>query len=257
MTVLSTILVAISMYSVLPLPLSEWNERNTRFALAAFPLVGAVIGGLYLVWGLLCVHLQAHELLRAAGLCLLPAFVSGGIHLDGYADTSDALASHSGIARRQEILRDPHCGAFALIRLAMFFTGYFALSAALVPSARTLSAAALLFILSRVLTALALVCLPLAPESALARAFAAAPPKALRALLAAEGALAAAALLFTARAGGLIALAAGALLFIRSARTAGRDFGGMSGDLAGWLLCRTEFWMLAALVAAQIVEARL
>ena len=33
-------------------------------------------------------------LLRAAGFCLLPVWLTGGIHLDGYADTCDALASY-------------------------------------------------------------------------------------------------------------------------------------------------------------------
>ena len=38
-------------------------------------------------------------------------------------------------------------------------------------------------------------------------------------------------------------------------RTARRDFGGISGDLAGWFLQRAEFWMLAALVLWQYGEA--
>ena len=56
-----------------------------------------------------------------------PAAVTGGIHLDGYCDTVDALASHGTPARRQEILKDPHIGAFGVIRLC----GYFLLSFAL------------------------------------------------------------------------------------------------------------------------------
>ena len=31
-----------------------------------------------------------------------------------------------------------------------------------------------------------------------------------------------------------------------------RDFGGITGDLAGWFLQRCELWMLAALAAAQL-----
>ena len=47
--------------------------------------------------------------------------------MDGYCDTVDALASHGTPARRQEILKDPHIGAFGVIRLC----GYFLLSFAL------------------------------------------------------------------------------------------------------------------------------
>jgi len=34
-------------------------------------------------------------------------------------------------------------------------------------------------------------------------------------------------------------------------RTAQRQFGGISGDLAGWFLVKMEFWLLAAMVLAQ------
>ena len=98
-----TVIVAFSMFSALPVPRIAWNRRNMRWALCAFPLVGAVIGCLWWGWEALCVRLALPELLRAAGLCLLPAAATGGIHLDGYADTCDALASHSSPERRQEI----------------------------------------------------------------------------------------------------------------------------------------------------------
>ena len=35
-----------------------------------------------------------------------------------------------------------------------------------------------------------------------------------------------------------------------------RDCVGITGDLAGWFLQRCELWMLGALVAAQLMEAR-
>ena len=37
----------------------------------------------------------------------------------------------------------------------------------------------------------------------------------------------------------------------------GKDFGGLSGDLAGWFLQAAELWMLAALVVRHYVEAAL
>ena len=41
---LETIGVAFAMFSAMPVPKIEWNERNMRYAMAAFPLIGAVIG---------------------------------------------------------------------------------------------------------------------------------------------------------------------------------------------------------------------
>ena len=51
MVVLETIGVAFAMFSALPVPRIDWNERNMRYAMAAFPLIGAVIGALWCVCG--------------------------------------------------------------------------------------------------------------------------------------------------------------------------------------------------------------
>ena len=44
MTLFETIAVALSMYSAIPMPQFEWNPRNMRYAMAAFPLVGILCG---------------------------------------------------------------------------------------------------------------------------------------------------------------------------------------------------------------------
>ena len=44
MTALQTIAVAFAMFSALPMPQFAWNEKNMRYALCAFPLIGVVIG---------------------------------------------------------------------------------------------------------------------------------------------------------------------------------------------------------------------
>ena len=44
MTALQTIAVAFAMFSALPMPQFDWNEKNMRYALCAFPLVGVVCG---------------------------------------------------------------------------------------------------------------------------------------------------------------------------------------------------------------------
>ena len=127
MVVLETVCVAFAMFSALPVPHVDWNERNMRYAMAAFPLVGAVIGALWCVCGLL----PLPDMLKAAGFCLIPVAATGGIHLDGFADTSDALSSYGDREKKLAILKDPHCGAFAVIRLCGYFVLYFALCACL------------------------------------------------------------------------------------------------------------------------------
>ena len=256
MCFLETIAVAFSMYSALPMPQFDWNERNMRYALCAFPLVGAVCGLLWWGWDALCAYLALPAILRGAVRCILPALVTGGIHLDGYADTADALASHAGCARRQEILRDPHCGAFAVIRLCVYFVMWFALCCAAEASARTEWCVGLSFVLSRTASGLALACLPIAEGSSLARTFAdAADRRRVRVVLSLLLAVCAVLACFELGAAGGAMLLALFAVFAQAAHTAKTGFGGLSGDLAGWFLVKAEFWMLAAYLAAEYGKA--
>ena len=256
MTLIETILVAFAMYSAIPLPRPEWNENNMRYAMCAFPLVGLVCGALWWGWGTLCAWLNAQHLLRGAGLCLIPVLVTGGIHLDGFADTCDALASHASKEKKQEILKDPRCGAFAVIRLCSYFTAYLALCTALLPAERALWCMGLAFVLERGLSGLAVTRFPLAKDTGLAHTFATAADRRMASrILMLECALAGAGMIYVGGPTGLVMAAAGLLVFWRYRVTADRQFGGLSGDLAGWFLQRAELWMLAALVACQMVEA--
>ena len=53
MIVLQTIAVAFAMFSALPVPQFGWNEKNMRYAMCAFPLIGLVCGGLWCLCGVL------------------------------------------------------------------------------------------------------------------------------------------------------------------------------------------------------------
>ena len=250
MIFVETVLVAFAMFSALPLPCPEWNDKNMRCALCAFPLVGLVCGGLWLGWGALCAYLSVPHLLRGAGFCLIPVLVTGGIHLDGYADTCDALASHAPPEKKQEILKDPRCGAFAVIKLCTYFVAYLALCEALEPTPRALGCMSCAFVLERAMSGLAVCRFPLAKNTGLAYTFAtAADKKNAGRILYAVTLLAAAGMIAL---GGTLVLAAGLLVFLRYRTVAQKQFGGLSGDLAGWFLQRAELWMLAALAACQL-----
>ena len=245
MTVLQTIAVAFAMFSALPMPQFAWNERNMRYALCAFPLIGVVIGALW--W--LCGALPLPALARAAGFCLVPVWVTGGIHLDGYADTCDALSSYGDTAKKLEILKDPHCGAFAVIRLCSYFTAYFALCCCVQFTPRAGLLWTLALVGERALSGLAVASFPMAKNTGLAHTFATAADRiTVRRVLGCLS-IALAVALFT-LGGGVLVLAAGFALW-RYHRVAVKQFGGITGDLAGWFLQKAELYMLAALVFCQ------
>ena len=250
-----TIAVALAMFSAVPVPQPVWNEKNMRYALCAFPLVGAVCTAGWWGWMALCRLLHVPALMQAGGLCVLPVLVTGGIHLDGYADTCDALASYGEPAKKQEILTDPHCGAFAVIRLCTYFTAYFALCTALPADKRTLVCMGIAFMLERVLSGFAVAAFPLAKDTGLAHTFATgADRRRVKGILSAFAAVLSALLLQQGGWAGAAMLLALLLVLWRYHRVAVKQFGGISGDLAGLFLQKAELWMLVALVFCRLLE---
>ena len=226
MVVLETVCVAFAMFSALPVPHVDWNERNMRYAMAAFPLVGAVIGALWCVCGLL----PLPDMLKAAGFCLIPVAATGGIHLDGFADTSDALSSYGDREKKLAILKDPHCGAFAVIRLCGYFVLYFALCACLRFTPRVGAVWTLALVLERALSGYAVATFPMAKNTGLAHTFAtAADKRCVQIVLLAVSVCIGAGM--TLLGGGLLALAALAVLWRYRAGEAVRRHYGRSGGL--------------------------
>lgn len=97
----------------------------------------------------------------------MPVWVTGGIHLDGYADTCDALASYGDREKKLEILKDPHCGAFAVIRLCSYFAAYLCLAACVQFTPRVGALWTLALVLERALSGLAVAAFPMAKTPAL------------------------------------------------------------------------------------------
>ena len=252
MRALDSVIISFSMFSRVPMPKRDWNAATMRWVMAAFPLVGVCVGALVFGWGSLCGAAEIGPVLRGAGFFILPALFTGGIHLDGFCDVADALASHAPPERAREIMADSHLGAFAAIALAVYSVAFVGVASELAPDAPTLACFALLFILSRALSGLAVVFFPCAKDSGLARAFADSAARTSSAVVLLVFAVGCAALLLWlgGASGGLaVALCLLALLLYR--RTAMKRFGGINGDLAGWFLQLCELAGLLGLAAGR------
>ena len=77
MNFFQTIAVAFAMFSAIPCPQPEWTEKNMRYSLCAFPLIGAVSGLLCWGWVALMGYVGGSVLLQAGGLCAIPVLVTG------------------------------------------------------------------------------------------------------------------------------------------------------------------------------------
>ena len=97
--------IAFSMYSKIPMPQSEWTDEICLLR-CVFSVGGAVIGlaswVVYQAGGWLADRQEtlssgipgSSNLFLTILLVLIPIFITGGIHLDGFLDTQDALSSY-------------------------------------------------------------------------------------------------------------------------------------------------------------------
>lgn len=257
-TFFRTIGAAFGMFSRIPVPRTVWNDKNMRYMFIAFPLVGLVIGILWFAWLLLSSWLAIPQILVCVGFVAVPILVSGGIHLDGYMDVSDAVASYASPERKRAIMNDPHVGAFAVIRVALYLISYVALYECVDLADKAGYVIALSFVFSRCLSGISAANFPLAKNTGLANTFQHMSDKGTVTLWLSIFALITAGVMIGLNiAAGIVMVAASLLVFLHYYLMSVRKFGGVTGDLSGWFLQKCEWWMLAALVAYQLISAKL
>ena len=250
---MKSIVIAFAMYSKIPMPHVEWDKRSLSWALCAFPLVGAVIGAALYGW-LYLAELWGLTALKAAGAVLLPLALSGGIHLDGFCDTCDALSSHQSRERKLEILKDSHTGAFAIICCCLYLLVFYAVWREVTASGNSAVVLALTPVLSRSLSGLAAVSWRNARGSGLLATFTEpVDGKKARIVLslcfvAASAAMGAADVY---QGGG--AVLGAALTFLFYHLMAYRQFGGITGDTEGFFLQVCECITVLAVLLGQRV----
>lgn len=115
----STLPLALTFLTKLPWP---WRGPADAAALARsmfwFPWVGALLGLIFWVaWAGLQKFLPAPA--AAALLLTLTVWVTGGLHLDGLADTADGLGGGRTPAEALTIMKDSRVGAFGVISLIL------------------------------------------------------------------------------------------------------------------------------------------
>ncbi|ETQ79756.1 adenosylcobinamide-GDP ribazoletransferase [Acinetobacter baumannii UH5107] len=104
------------------IPTAQQNGRAILF----YPLVGLIIGGiLFLVT---CIFVKLPALLLTAIVFALWIWLTGGLHLDGLADTADAWVGGFGDKLRTlQIMKDPSCGPIGVLSLVIICLLKFAL----------------------------------------------------------------------------------------------------------------------------------
>jgi adenosylcobinamide-GDP ribazoletransferase len=164
-------LQALSFLTILPtgrnIPV---DEKSLARSMAFFPLVGLVIG-LFLAIGHYLFYLILPPSISLWLILGLLALLTRGLHLDGFADTMDGLASGGTREKILEVMKDSRIGAFGVISLILLIGAkYLALDQ--IPNSSIPKSLILMAVLGR--NSMVLVCYrsPYArPEGGLAKPF--------------------------------------------------------------------------------------
>lgn len=250
---LRSLFSAFLMYSRIPMPKCEWKEENRRYLLGFFPLVGAVIGALIILWRLLCYHLETGQFIFSVGAVFLPVLVTGGIHIDGFCDVTDARSSFADQKKRLEILSDPHIGSFAVMWICL----YFLIQTALFSKVESVGEAAFIacgYVLSRALSGASAILFKAAKNNGTLYSFV--KPSHKKITICMELffiAAAAVTMVMLYPLHGLACIAASGIVLLYCKTVAYREFGGYTGDICGWFLQLCEIVFLAVFVFLNLI----
>lgn len=116
---MSAFVIALQFLTRIPVQSSvQWQGPVMGRSVLYYPLVGLLTG---LILVLLFNLLAQQSLLLAAAIVLAVwVLITGGLHLDGLADSADAWAGGLGNKERTlEIMKDPRSGALAIVILVL------------------------------------------------------------------------------------------------------------------------------------------
>lgn len=247
MNLLRAIAISFSTYSHIPMPQFSWEESDRKYAIIFLPLVGCVIGLGFLLW--VSFFSSFSPLFVGVGCMLLPLVLTGGIHMDGFLDTCDALASLQDKEKRLAILKDVHVGAFAVIKGMMYLlalTGLYAEGAKEITIPLACG-----FVVSRSISMMMMLALNNTRGDGMLHAMQdGMPRRGVQQSAFVFCAFACSLSLIICLPPTLIAMIGVLISTVHFHRMALTKFGGITGDLAGYCIQHTELWWALGLIIA-------
>lgn len=117
--VMQPLLIALQFLTRFPVKSrTEWDEKNTALSILYYPLVGLIIG--FVLWFSAVLLDGIVPMIGAVVVLILWVLITGGLHLDGLADSADAWAGgYADKQRSLDIMKDPAAGPFAVVVLVL------------------------------------------------------------------------------------------------------------------------------------------
>ena len=252
MNIIRWLIVSFSLYSRIPMPKIIWKDEDMAHSLLFFPLVGVAIGAIEYVVYTVGMRLALPEICVMLLVGAIPLIVTGGFHVDGYMDVTDALSSYQTMDKKLEILKDPHIGAFAVTGLIKYLLIYGAGLAVVIDRGgkNAVCMLTVICILSRVLSGISSLKLKKARKSG---------------MLVNETSNSGKIVITALTIWGIVSIVFGCFInplqitfilialmgsFLYYKNRMYKEFGGVTGDTAGYLVCISECMMMVALAVS-------
>ena len=257
--VIKAMAIAFARYSKIPMPIFVWEEADFGASLVCFPWVGAVIGAVALGLYYGAAFCQLPVFATACLLASVPLWLTGGFHVDGFLDTADARASYKSREEKLSILHDSRIGAFAVIGFVRIGLVYFG-SLSVLCEAHNASGMwvwAAGFFVARVLCALCVSFLPPARKTGMLyeEAGSTKPHETgIRTVLVIELFLSFSLCLLLCEAAGVALIVSAILSLLYFVVVCQKEFGGITGDLAGYFVVLCEANMTLGMALLSLLE---
>lgn len=244
---LKTLILVFSMYSKIPLPNINWDKAYFKYIFCFFPVVGLFLGILIYSFGNFLFYIGVGKIMFSAVMSAVPIIFTGGIHMDGFLDTMDGINSYADKEKRLEILKDSNSGAFAIIGGIVYFLLMFGFWSEI--KKEQLFFVAVGYVFSRILSGLSVVCFKTAAKSGLVFMFSENSEKIIvRNFLMALLIFISAFLFFINIFYATAVIAASLFSFVYHYYNCYKNFGGITGDLAGYFLQICELAVIGFIV---------
>ena len=135
-------LLLLSFMTRIPMPKTEYDEEKLGKSMKYFPVVGIIIGFILLFFCIIFnfifknINYSAALPLMIIVIILTDLITTGGLHLDGLADTFDGIFSYRSKHKMLEIMKDSRLGSNGALALILYFLLKFVLLFSLIIESR-------------------------------------------------------------------------------------------------------------------------
>lgn len=123
--IIEGVIFSFQLLSTVPLKKQiQYDQTRVRISIISYPIVGVFLG--LLLFGIMIAFFgNVSNLVLSLLILTVSVIYSGGLHLDGWMDCSDAFFSYKDQEKKLEIMKDSRIGAFAAISVIMLLVWKF------------------------------------------------------------------------------------------------------------------------------------